>query len=192
MRANAGRYEHYDGPLDTVDGAPHGVFFTGTLFKGGLPTITEYPSDGDGGKSYRRVALPINELFGDGSGFSFFFVKDAEPPGSKTTIQVLIVAVPKTRTDAIAWCEENLAPLDVSKDPFLRCAPAETEEGVPRWRVLRRGWHEGFEHRDNDKFPMKDVWTNFFVVPDVGKDAIDATSGDWDSVQKSRKSRMSY
>jgi hypothetical protein len=61
---------HYDGVLatpnattiiyrDESDIPPKGVYFSSTLYKGGSPTMSPYPTDGDKGQKYWSVSVPI-------------------------------------------------------------------------------------------------------------------------------------
>jgi len=49
---------NYDGPLVGLDV----VFFTTTLYRGQLPTISTYPHQGTSGLKYKRVEVPLSQF----------------------------------------------------------------------------------------------------------------------------------
>lgn len=64
----------YDGVLGCA-GSPGGVWFTATLYDGGLPTITPYPTDGVKGQKYWRLSISLESLPLKDDKVKLYFVK---------------------------------------------------------------------------------------------------------------------
>lgn len=147
----------YDGKL-TAREAPSGIFFTVTRYDRGdhsLPTITQYPRDGNDGQKYPRIAIRIEKL--NLEDYHLFLVQQpCHPPNAKKqTLQLHVAFIHNTRETHLAWAEKHLFPLD------------KTDNGI-------------FELQGKQWFAPKmkqsatcDVWTNVFLVPSLIDDNLD-------------------
>lgn len=133
LRATKPNDEHYDHQL-VKEAAPKGVWLTLTpadpdwrkMTTLGLPISSPYPRGLPSGTRCSRVILPISELGLDKC--ALFAVSSDGGVGSPTreegNAQIHLVAV-HPDSDALAWCLENLQPLDKKSNPYF----AESEDG---------------------------------------------------------------
>ena len=68
---------------------PPGVWFTATLYKGQVPTITPYPTGGDLGTKYWRLFICVDHLNLTNKECSLFLVNEYKPHGTRKTERTL-------------------------------------------------------------------------------------------------------
>lgn len=96
-------------PKCPINGHVNGLFFSGTLYNGGLPTFSPFGE--------RRFVIPAGRLFNTTKKlyFSDFFCMRGFP---KNHYVSLVITTPDSEADI--YCREKLIPLDILDNDYLK------------------------------------------------------------------------
>lgn len=94
-------------------GPVKGVWFSSTLFRGGLPTTSPYGTE--------RIKIPIAELCKHLENWLLFYECAYRYEGRTIQYIRLVLADQSkdTNEDSIQWCRDNLEQLEIENNPFF-------------------------------------------------------------------------
>lgn len=94
-------------------GPVKGVWFSSTLFRGELPTMSPYGTE--------RIKIQIAELCNNLENWLLFYECAYRYEGRSIQYIRLVLAdrSKDTNEDSIQWCEDNLAQLNITDNPFF-------------------------------------------------------------------------
>lgn len=151
----------YDGILGRND-APEGVWFSTTLYNGGFPTITPYPTGGTLGQRYWRLFVKLNHLnLHDDAKWNLYFVEEKNMSGGTT--ERVIAFVHPNDTEFF----ENAQQLDKQRNQHMFYM--ENQQGQIEWRC-----------------PMRPIWTKIFIKDDIDLTNLQHPVMFWDTVEKTQ------
>ena len=141
---------------DKSEVPPVGVFFSSTLYDGDFPTRSPYPTNGDMGKTYWRVAVPIRQCNLDRC--SLFCV-------NKYANKVLLAFVPNEDQDKVSWFKakegDNVKEIDKGNNEYM---------------FFKESWYSPKVPCPDEKY---EKWIKVFLPFDV-----DIRNAVWDKVRK--------
>ena len=107
----------YDGILVSEENPPEGVFFDASLYRGGIPNISPYPTGESQNLDYWRVRLPCKPTLRNNH--ILYKVTKVETSASRAVL--LAVAPRQNEWFRLAYEEGKIECLDVRNNEYMWC-----------------------------------------------------------------------